>query len=268
MLCVSFNANSLRTRLHQVDEIIEKYRPDFIGIQETKVTDENFPQEELSSWGYHLAFTGQKTHYGVALLSRHPFEHVQKGFPSDSADAQKRFIAATVKVKHQTVTVMNGYFPQGENSAHPVKYPLKRQFYADLQSYLEQHHKPDQAIILMGDLNIAPTDLDVGMSESDAKRWLSAGSCSFLAEEREWFNRLISWGFEDTYRLLNENTEEYSWFDYRTRGFDRSPKRGLRIDFVLSTPALSHRCIDSGIDLEIRAMEKPSDHCPVWAEFD
>ncbi len=266
MLCVSFNVNSLRTRLHQVDEVIEKYRPDVIALQETKVTDQEFPVGELASWGYQLAFTGQKTHYGVALLSRHPFLNIQMGFPTDAETAQKRFIAATIDFRGQPLTLMNGYFPQGESQSHTEKYPNKQRFYSNLLTYL-QNFKPEQPIVLMGDLNVAPQDIDVGLDKEEYQRWLKSGKCSFLPEEREWFKSLTDWGFIDTYRLLNENSTELSWFDYRTRGFEREPKCGLRIDFVLATQVLASRCIDSGIDMEVRAMDKPSDHCPVWAEF-
>jgi len=267
MLCVSFNVNSLRTRLHQVDEIIEKYRPDIVGLQETKVTDDKFPVEEFTTYGYNLAFIGQKSHYGVALLSRSPLINVQKGFPGDDESAQKRFIAAQVETDGRLINLLNGYFPQGESNTHPTKFPNKRKFYADLLHYAQNHLSPDQPTILMGDMNVAPHDIDIGISEDNRNRWLSSGKCSFLPEEREWMNKLLDWGFTDTYRLLNPEQQEYSWFDYRSRGFERELKRGLRIDFVLATKTLAEHCVDSGIDLEIRAMEKPSDHCPVWAEF-
>lgn len=119
----------------------------------------------------------------------------------------------------------------------------------------------------MGDLNISPTDKDIGIGENNMKRWLRSGKCSFLPEEREWLGKLLNWGLVDTYRQMHPNTDDkFSWFDYRSKGFDDN--RGLRIDLVLASPSLAKRCVATGIDYDIRAMEKPSDHAPVWAEFE
>ena len=121
----------------------------------------------------------------------------------------------------------------------------------------------------MGDMNISHTDLDIGIGESNRKRWLKDGKCSFLPEEREWLDKLLGWGLVDTYRQINPNLEEeqYSWFDYRSKGFEREPKRGLRIDLILASTALAQHSVASGIDYDIRGMEKASDHCPIWTEF-
>jgi exodeoxyribonuclease III len=120
----------------------------------------------------------------------------------------------------------------------------------------------------MGDMNISHTDIDIGIGEDNRKRWLRTGKCSFLPEEREWMEKLLSWGLIDTYREKHPESSDYSWFDYRSRGFEREPKRGLRIDMVLATESLASRCKSAGIDYDIRGMEKPSDHAPIWAEFE
>ena len=118
-------------------------------------------------------------------------------------------------------------------------------------------------------MNVAPTDLDVGIGEKNAQRWLKTGKCCFLPEEREWFGRLLNWGTTDLYRELYPTKNDlYSWFDYRTGGFEDQPQRGLRIDLILGTQPLLNRCRASGIDYLIRGMEKPSDHAPVWIELD
>ena len=100
------------------------------------------------------------------------------------------------------------------------------------------------------------------------KRWLQRGICCFLPEERNWLDSLVTFPLYDTFRSLNPNKNLYSWFDYRSRGFDQDPKRGLRIDLVLSSENLMSKIKDTGIDIDARGMEKPSDHCPVWAEFE
>ena len=120
----------------------------------------------------------------------------------------------------------------------------------------------------MGDLNISPQDIDIGIGEQNRKRWLSTGKCSFLPEEREWLKNLTDWGLKDSFRLINPEVDDlFSWFDYRSRGFDDVPKRGLRIDQIWITDSLTPTLKDVGIDYEARGMEKPSDHAPIWANF-
>lgn len=268
MKAISFNVNSIRTRLHQLEALIDTHNPDFIGLQETKVTDPDFPVAEIKSLGYDVEYFGQKTHYGVAIMSRFPFKRVIKGFPGDADDAQRRFIGGQFDTPLGEVTLLNGYFPQGESRSHPVKFPNKEKFYADLQTFLKNEFSPEQQLIVMGDMNISHQDLDIGIGEANRKRWLKTGKCSFLPEEREWLNQLLSWGLYDSFRHLNpEENNLFSWFDYRSAGFEDNPRRGLRIDLILATESLLKKCKDTGIDYDIRGMDRPSDHCPVWAEF-
>lgn len=256
-------------RLHQIEDLITLHNPDIIGIQETKVTDDQFPLEAIKALGYHSEYTGQKTHYGVALLSKQAPTRVVKQFPNEAEDAQKRFIACSFRQPDNTqLHIINGYFPQGESRNHPTKFPNKQQFYANLLTYLNTHFQPTDAIIVMGDMNISHQDKDIGIGEDNRKRWLRTGKCSFLPEEREWLQQLLDWGFIDTYRQLHpERNDVFSWFDYRSKGFEQDPKHGLRIDLILATQPLAQHLIDAGIDYNIRAMDKPSDHCPVWATF-
>ncbi|AUH00822.1 exodeoxyribonuclease III [Pectobacteriaceae bacterium CE70] len=266
MKFVSFNINGLRARPHQLAALIEQHQPDVIGLQETKVHDDMFPLEDVSQYGYHVFYHGQKGHYGVALLTKNKPLDVRRGFPTDEDDAQRRIIMADIATSRGKLTVINGYFPQGESRVHPVKFPAKTRFYQDLQEYVEQHHKADQPLIIMGDMNISPSDLDIGIGEENRKRWLRTGKCSFLPEEREWMARLQNWGLVDTFRAANpESNNQFSWFDYRSSGFDTN--RGLRIDLILASQPLADCCTGTGIDYVIRAMDKPSDHAPIWAEF-
>ena len=269
MKLVSFNVNSLRSRLHQLEALVAAHQPEIIGLQETKVQDGDFPVAAIAELGYHPLFAGQKSHYGVALLSRQEPLSVQIGFPGDGATAQKRFVAGRYRLKDGSeLQVLNGYFPQGESRDHPVKFPAKERFYADLQHYLATCCDPKTPLVLMGDFNVAPVDLDIGIGADNARRWLRSGKTSFLPEERAWFERLTAWGLHDSYRVLHPQVDDrFSWFDYRSRGFEADPRRGLRIDHILvSAPLLPH-CSGAGIDYDIRAMERPSDHCPVWVEL-
>ena len=269
MRIMSYNANGIRARIPQVVELLATFQPDILGIQETKVADEEFPLDELANSGYHLERFGQKGHYGVAFLSKQAPIQVTKGLPGDDDESQKRLIRGVWELTDgRTVTVLNGYFPQGESRDHAVKFPAKRQFYADLASYLETEHQSNQDLILMGDMNVAPLDSDIGIGADSARRWLRTGKASFLPEEREWLKRLTDWGLVDLYRQHHpEVVDRFSWFDYRSRGFEREPRRGLRIDLILATPSLAQHCTAIDIDYDFRAKPKPSDHCAVWSDF-
>ncbi|WP_032095109.1 MULTISPECIES: exodeoxyribonuclease III [unclassified Alteromonas] len=268
MKVVSFNINGIRARLHQLQALIDAHQPDVIGLQEIKVHDEQFPVKAVEDMGYEVFFHGQKSHYGVAFLAKKSPTAVIKGFPTDDEDAQRRMIILkTTDDAGDPVTILNGYFPQGENQKHETKYPAKKKYYQDLMTYLNDNHTPDEKVIVMGDVNVSHTDLDIGIGEENKKRWLRTGKCSFLPEEREWLNTLMSWGFEDSYRSLNpQRDDEYSWFDYRSKGFNDN--RGLRIDLILATPSLHSALKDAGIDYELRGIEKPSDHAPIWATYE
>lgn len=265
---VSFNINGLRARPHQLQAVRDTLSADIIGLQETKVHDEAFPLADVQSLGYHVEFFGQKSHYGVAILSKTAPIFVQKGFPFGDTDAQRRLIHARFELGGREIDVINGYFPQGENRSHETKFPMKQAFYADLNRYIDELKTSGRELIIMGDMNISPHDNDVGIGDANAKRWLKNGTCSFLPEEREWYQSLMGRELVDTYRKFRpDSNDEFSWFDYRSRGFEDTPKRGLRIDHILCSQSLDNHCVAAGISYDIRGLEKPSDHAPIWAKF-
>jgi len=268
MKIMSFNINGLRARIHQLTELTSRHQPDILCLQEIKVADDQFPLSAITELGYSCIHHGQKGHYGVATLSRRPCQTLSKGFPDEASDHQRRLIISSHPLANgQTLTLLNGYFPQGENRKHDTKFPLKVSFYKRLQQWLAMHAEPQQPLIVLGDFNVAPQDIDIGIGDVNQKRWLRDGKCAFLPEERGWYEALLGWGLADLYRQ-HEPTDDttYSWFDYRSRGFEDTPKRGLRIDHILGTVPVQQRCVAAGIDLQTRSMEKPSDHAPVWAE--
>ncbi len=268
MKIVSFNINSIRARPHQIEHLRDTLDPDVIGLQETKVNDPEFPIEVINEIGYHVEFWGQKGHYGVAILSKDKPIDTVKGFINDTEEDQKRFIQATFNYGDEEITIMNGYFPQGENIKHETKFPKKIKYYADLKKHIESFMKTKSNLIVMGDFNVSPEDIDIGIGEENAKRWLRDGKTSFQPEERDMWNSIKELGFSDSWRVIHPNESSiYSWFDYRSRMFDQNPKRGLRIDHILVTNNLVGSIKDVGIDYDARAMEKPSDHCPVWLEI-
>lgn len=268
MKIISFNINSVRARPHQLEYIRDNLDPDVIGLQETKVHDDEFPVELINEIGYHSEYWGQKGHYGVALLSKKKPLEVVKGFAKDKAEDQKRFIQGKYKFNNNEIYILNGYFPQGENRNHESKFPKKVKFYKDLRAHIKKLQKSSSNIIVMGDFNVAPEDKDIGIGETNAKRWLREGKCAFLPEEIEMWDSIKDLGFVDSWRKQNPNeTSIFSWFDYRSRMFDDNPKRGLRIDHILVSKSLEKLIKATGIDYSTRAMIKPSDHCPAWLDL-
>lgn len=269
MKVMTFNINGIRARIHQLSKITDQLKPDILCLQEIKVSDADFPRSAVSELGYSCVHHGQKGHYGVATLARAPFQTISKGFPDEAPDHQRRLlITAHTLANGQTLTLLNGYFPQGENRNHAIKFPLKVAFYARLLAWLKAQADPAQPLLIVGDFNVAPQDRDIGIGEANQKRWLQAGKCAFLPEERAWYQGLLDWGLADLYlQQAPQQTSPYSWYDYRSRGFEDDPKRGLRIDHILATAPMQQRCQAAAIDLEIRGMEKPSDHAPMWADI-
>lgn len=249
--------------------LIETQAPDIIGLQETKVADDMFPQAEVEDLGYKVYFHGQKAYHGVAIMSKIEAEKVIKGMPNDTEDMQKRMITADFKAPDgENISIINSYFPQGENRSHLEKFPYKKKYYADLLDFLNAEFSSKKRLALMGDFNIALEDLDIGIGEENRKRWLRTGKTCFLPEEREWLQKVMDWGFIDTWRWQNPTEDKlFTWFDYRSKGFEDTPKRGLRIDMILATKSLIEYLSATDIDYATRSLERPSDHCPIIAEF-
>ena len=267
MKFISFNINGLRARPHQLEAITEKYQPDVIGLQEIKVADEDFPYTITDNLGYHVFHHGQKVIMVSPWLTKKEPKAVRGGFPTDNEDAQKRIIMADLETPFGLLTVINGYFPQGRKSCSWNEFPAKEKFYADLQRYLEQDHDKANPVLIMGDMNISPSDLDIGIGDENRKRWLRTGKCSFLRKSVNGINNLYDYGLEDTFRKIKPNSQwqvlvvliiaqKVLWQPWITH-----------TDHILVNHQLAERCVDVGIALDIRAMEKPSDHAPIWAEL-
>ena len=267
MKIITYNINGIRARMEQFLTFLAAEQPDIIGLQEIKVDNPLFPGEEIEKQGYKIIKNGQKGHYGVAILSKKPPVYSQLGFEKNKEEDQKRIIYSIFETKIGNIILINGYFPQGESRHHTIKFPYKMKFYDSLMRTLNTL-KPEDHVIVMGDLNISPEDKDVGIGEKNAKRWLQTGKCSFLPEERERIQEIREWGLFDTYRELYPTVDDiFTWFDYRSKGFDVEPKRGLRIDHIWATKSLLQYCKNVVIDYKLRGGVKPSDHCPVIANF-
>ncbi|MGM0476654.1 MAG: exodeoxyribonuclease III [Pseudomonadota bacterium] len=250
----SWNVNSLNVRLPHVLDWCRDYQPDLLGLQETKLTDDRFPQEQLLEAGYHTAFAGQKTYNGVAILSRVPPTDVVTDLPGLD-DPQRRVLAATCG----DLRLVNLYVPNG-SEVGSEKYAYKLDWLERLAEYLEGERARHPNLVVMGDFNIAPTDADV----HDPDAWAGKVLCS--EPERAALQRLLDLGLADTFRLFEQPDGVYSWWDYRMNLFRRG--MGLRIDLVLASTALAERCTRAAVDPEPRGWERPSDHAPALAEFD
>jgi exodeoxyribonuclease-3 len=250
---VTWNVNSLRVRLPQVLAWLEQAKPDVLALQETKMPDEEFPFAELQKAGYHVLFSGQKKYNGVALLSCQPLSEIVVDMPF-YADPQRRLIAATLN----DIRIVNLYVPNGQ-SVGSEKYAYKLAWLENLHALLHEELKKYPKIIVLGDMNIAPADIDV----YDPQRWV--GEVLVSEPERRAFQRILQLGFQDCFRLHTPDLKEFSWWDYRLYAFQRN--WGLRIDHILASTALATYNTACIIDQEPRKAERPSDHTPVIAEF-
>lgn len=263
---VSFNINGLRAHIHQLDSIITFLNPDVIGLQETKVHNNDFPVSNILKHGYHVYYCGQKKYHGVALLFRKLPLSVKNGFFDNDYLFQTRIIIAKIPTSLGVLTIINGYFPQGENK-YSNKFIIKQQFYQKIQNYIYSNYNDQSLLLIMGDMNISPTDLDIGIGEKNKRRWIKSGRCAFLPEERQWINNLLNWGLIDIYRKMHpDKNNRYSWFSYISHGF--ATNKGLRIDLILVTKLLVNYHKYSSISYNIRGMQRPSDHAPIWVDFD
>lgn len=253
MKIASWNVNSIRVRLEQVLYWLDNAKPDILGLQELKMQTKDFPVEAFEEVGYHCAIDGQKTYNGVALLSREKPAAVHRSIP-EFADEQKRAIAGT----YGDCRVINLYVPNGQ-SVGSDKYEYKLNWFTALTRWLEQELQRHEKLVVMGDFNVAPDDRDV----HDPDEWRDRIICS--DPERAALNTLFDLGLSDSFRLFEQPEEMFSWWDYRAAGFRRN--RGLRIDLLLVSDALSKITTTSKIDTVPRTLERPSDHAPVWLEF-
>jgi exodeoxyribonuclease-3 len=249
MKLVSWNINSVRARLGQLLEWLEREEPDVVCLQETKVTDNDFPRLEIESMGYTIEAHGQKSYNGVAILARGGLEETSRGFTGGD-DTQKRVVSATAS----GIRIINLYVPNGK-SVGTEHYTKKLEWLDRFMAFLDTEHKPDDPIVICGDLNIAPHDRDT----YDPELWRGRILCS--EPERERFRSLLNWGLVDALRLRTNDEGVYTWWDYRMSGFRRN--RGLRIDHFLVTKPVADRLGEVVVDREARGGEKPSDHAPL-----
>src|SRR5579864_5036087 len=253
MRIVSWNINSLRKRQDRFFKWLDETKPDIICLQETKCTDEQFPVLVFQSAGYDSAYHGEKSYNGVAILSKTKLTKVCASLCDEVVDPQARVISASVG----DLRVYSVYAPNGQAVGSPA-YKYKLAWYARLRNCLSKEGDID--LVVCGDFNVAPEDVDV----HDPQLWRGAIMCS--DGERAAFRTLGEIGLRDTLRLYSHEPGVFTWWDYRMLSFQKN--RGLRIDDVLASKRLAKKCAAAGVDREMRKGKDPSDHAPIWADFD
>ncbi len=247
---VTWNINSIRARLDMLLDWVEAEEPDILCLQETKVTDQEFPEDELGDLDYDVIYLGEPSYNGVAIACRDEAEAVVRNLPGDGPDAQKRLIAATIG----GLRVVNVYVPNGGSLDSP-RFPEKLAWYERLHDFLARDAVAGQPRILCGDFNVCPGDLDCW----DPERL--AGSIFLTEPERAAWRRLGSLGLSDAFRHLHPDARQFSWWDYRDMGFEKNA--GLRIDHFLVSPEVLARVERVEIHTALRAEPGASDHAPV-----
>jgi len=250
----TFNVNGVRARLPLLLDWLKKASPEVACLQETKVVDDDFPADAFAELGYHAYFHGQKSFNGVAILTKQEAAEVVQGLePGDGGQA--RVLAA----KLDWGWVVNLYVPQGREVGHEA-WHYKLEFLGQVAAMLPRRFDPKEPVIVTGDMNVAPTDLDV----YDPKRM--AGKVSCHPDERAALERIEAWGLTDLFRQHHPEDKQFTFWDYR---LPQSFKRdlGWRIDLILATAPLAKACGECLVDTEPRGLPKPSDHTPVVAQF-
>ena len=255
MRIASWNCNSLKARLDIVRDWVAADNADVLLLQETKSQDENFPRDVFTDMGWHVAFHGQKTYNGVAILSRDPLSDVICGLPGDETDEQARYIEATVN----GIRVASIYLPNG-NPAPGPKFDYKLAWMERLYARSQILLAGEMPVVLGGDFNVIPQDIDC----YDPPGW--AGDALTRIESRAAFFKICYGGYMDALRALHPTGVFYSYWDYQAGAWQRD--NGVRIDHLLLSPEAGNKLRAVGIDRAPRGLEKPSDHTPIWCELE
>ncbi len=263
MLIATWNVNSIRTRLSQIIDWLNQVNPDILCLQETKVMDDSFPFEPFEKLGYSVEVYGQKSYNGVAIISKTKAKNIKRGFYgcNDSDQNieifldQKRLISADIN----GIKIINVYVPNG-SSLESDKFEYKINWLSCLASFIDDQEKKGELICLMGDFNIAPSDIDI----HDPNKYEGGLMASEL--ERNALNNVLKGRLIDSFRIFEKNTGHWSWWDYRNNSYELN--KGWRIDHIYISKQLSSKLKSCVIDSLPRANSRPSDHAPVMINLD
>lgn len=255
MKIATWNVNSVRARLEHVIDWIEENKPDVLCLQEVKVQDCEFPLDAFKDIGMNVYTYGQKAYNGVAFITPHTIDDVKYGMNNEEFEGQKRLIMG----KLNGINIVNIYAPNGQDEDSD-KFVYKERWYTELKNLFENNFNKQDNVLICGDFNIAPKDIDVHSPEK------MLGRCGFHPLEHQWLESFTSWGLTDIFRIQHKDEGLFSWWDYRHGSFAKN--RGMRIDYILVSEPLVKKCVNTYIDTTPRKLEKPSDHAPVVVEID
>ena len=263
MLIATWNVNSVRTRLSQIINWINNVKPDILCLQETKVIDNDFPFQPFEELGYEVKVYGQKSYNGVAIISKIKIENLNKGFSNHLVDSQnidkfldqKRLITADIN----GISIINVYVPNG-SSLNSDKFEYKINWLSSLATFVNEQEKKGNLICLLGDFNIAPSNKDI----HDPKKYEGGIMASDI--ERKALNNVLKGRFIDSFRIFEENSGNWSWWDYRNNSYELN--KGWRIDHIYISKKLLPKLKSCVIDCHLRGNPQPSDHAPVIINLD
>lgn len=259
MRVATWNVNSVRLRLPNLEAWLAERAPDIVCLQEIKCVDEAFPRETFERLGYNVAVHGQKGFNGVALLSKHPFEDVTPRLKGDDSDVQARFLEALVSTKEGVLRVVTLYLPNG-NPPTTEKYQYKIKWMDRLIDFSRERLTLEEPLLLAGDFNVIPAPADARHPEA----WTV--DALFLPLTREKFRTLANLGLTDAVRATSDADGLYTFWDYQAGAWQRN--NGIRIDHIMLSPQAADRLVAVGIDRHVRTWDKPSDHVPVYVDLD
>jgi exodeoxyribonuclease-3 len=253
----TWNVNSVRQRLGHLLAYLKEASPDALCLQELKCEDAAFPRAEVEALGYNVATLGQKTFNGVAILAKRPFEAI-RGLPGDETDLQARYLEAVLPAGESVLRLACIYLPNG-NPAPSEKYAYKLAFMDRLTTHCRNLLKFEEPLALTGDFNVIPEPIDAAVPA----QWTN--DALFLPPTRARFRALLALGLTDALRATTDEGDLYTFWDYQAGAWQRN--NGIRIDHILLSPQAADRLSTAGVDKRMRALDKPSDHTPVWAEL-
>jgi exodeoxyribonuclease-3 len=255
MKIATYNVNGVNGRLPVLLRWLEETKPDIVCLQELKAPQEKFPEQAIKDAGYNAIWHGQKSWNGVAILARNlEIKETRRGLPGDPEDLHSRYIEAFVN----GIIIGCLYLPNG-NPAPGPKLEYKLRWFERLTAHAAELLNYGMPVVIAGDYNVMPTELDVYKPE----RWVD--DALFRPEVRLAFKTLVDQGWTDAIRKLYPTEVIYTFFDYFRNAYGRNA--GLRIDHFLLSPALDSRLLAAGVNKDVRGWEKTSDHAPVWIEI-
>ncbi len=257
MKIATFNINGIKARIEALPRWLEAAAPDVVCLQEIKSQDEGFPREMFEDMGYHVETHGQKSFNGVAILSKYPLEDVTRGLPGDDGDEQARWIEATI-LGPKVVRVCGLYLPNG-NPAPGPKYDYKLGWMARMEARVRALLALEEPLLFLGDYNVIPQAMDAARPEA----WVE--DALFLPQSREAYRRILNLGLTEAIRAEDPRPGLYTFWDYQANSWERG--NGIRIDHILMSPQAADLLEETGIDKDVRAGDKPSDHVPVWVRL-